>query len=458
MFNEIQTVSTMLTHYLLHRKLSVHFALLLAAALGGFGSGSTVNAEDSTIASREIDFSRDIRPILSNVCFTCHGPDEQTREADLRLDTEDGLFKVRDGVAIVKRDDIAASELVNRILSRDPDLQMPPPGAKKALSDDQRQLLIEWVNAGAAWNQHWAFVRPVKPVVPVVKMPKVAGWPRNEIDQFLGQAQLRHQLIPSPQADVYTLIRRVYLDLIGLPPTVEEADAWGTRLLPGTSKQETAGSAGIDDTAWLALVDDLMSRPEYGERWARRWLDLARYADTNGYEKDRERSIWPFRDWVINAINADMPFDQFTIEQLAGDMLPDATQSQRIATGFHRNTMLNEEGGIDPLEFRFHAMTDRVATTGTTWLGLTTGCAQCHTHKYDPITHRDYYQLMAFLNNADEPSLELPGEDFESRWQANLREADKLQRDLLQKWPLNGAREIPFQVASATSEALPDVV
>ncbi len=438
---------------MMHRRKIARLVLLLIGAFGAIDNDAITNAQDSASASREINFSRDIRPILSNVCFTCHGPDELSREADLRLDTEDGLFQVRDGVAIVKRGDAAVSEIVKRIVSSDPDVQMPPPGAKKTLSDEQRQLLIAWVNAGATWNQHWAFVRPTKPAVPEVKMPQVAGWPRNEIDRFLGQAQLKSQLLPSSQADVYTLIRRVYLDLIGLPPSVEEADAWATRLLREAPKDETLNSGGIDDTAWQALVDDLLSRPEYGERWARRWLDLARYADTNGYEKDRERSIWPYRDWVINAINADMPFDHFTIEQLAGDMLPDATQSQRIATGFHRNTMLNEEGGIDPLEFRFHAMTDRVATTGTTWLGLTTGCAQCHTHKYDPITHRDYYQLMAFLNNADEPSLELPGEDFESRWQTNRQQADKLQRELLEKWPVSDAHDIPYQVVSATSHA-----
>ena len=441
---------------MIHRKKLANIILLLIAVFGGFHDPAIVSAQNSQAISRKISFSRDIRPILSNVCFTCHGPDELSREADLRLDTEEGLFQLRDGVAIVKRGDTPASELVSRILSRDPDVQMPPPGAKKMLTDEQRQLLIAWVNAGATWNQHWAFVPPKKPAVPEVKMPQVAGWPRNEIDRFLAQAQLQRNLLPSPQADVYTLIRRVYLDLIGLPPSVEEADAWVARLLHGTSKDDTSGSGGIDDAAWQALVDDLLSRPEYGERWARRWLDLARYADTNGYEKDRERSIWPYRDWVISAINADMPFDQFTIEQLAGDMLPEATPSQRIATGFHRNTMLNEEGGIDPLEFRFHAMTDRVATTGTTWMGLTTGCAQCHTHKYDPFTHRDYYQMMAFLNNSDEPSLELPGEDFESRWQANLQEADKQQLELLEKWPLHDADEISFDVVSATSKAQPD--
>jgi len=425
-----------------HRKICVrHVVSLLIIAIIVVGGGVPACAQNLQRLSDDPDFARDIRPILSNVCFSCHGPDEQTREADLRLDKEKGLFQIRDDRAIVKRGDAGGSELVTRILSSDPDIQMPPPGSKKTLTDDQRQLLVRWVNSGADWDQHWAFVAPSKSSVPQIDAPHVAGWPRNEIDQFLLQAQQQRGLVPSSQADVYTLIRRVWLDLIGLPPTVAEADEWAARLMPTVIGDDSAHSTVIDDNAWQALVDVLMARPGYGERWARRWLDLARYADTNGYEKDRERSIWPYRDWVIDALNADMPFDQFTIEQLAGDMLPNATQSQRIATGFHRNTMLNEEGGIDPLEFRFHAMTDRVATTGTTWLGLTTGCAQCHTHKYDPITHRDYYQLMAFLNNADEPSLELPDADFECRWQANQAQADDLQWALPEKWPVEQDRE-----------------
>ena len=426
----------------------VQIVLLMTAFVGAIRFTAPVNAQDRSTASSNIDFSRDIRPILSNVCFTCHGPDEQTREADLRLDTEEGIFQVRDENSIVKPGDAASSELVNRILSTDPDIQMPPPGSKKTLSDEQRQLLLRWVNSGAAWNQHWAFIPPSNPSVPNFETRDVVGWPRNEIDRFLEQAQVKHRLLPSPQADAYTLIRRIYLDLIGLPPTVDDADTWAQRLLPPDSGRNASDTTVVDETAWKALVDELIARPEYGERWARRWLDLARYADTNGYEKDRERSIWPYRDWVINAINEDMPFDQFSIEQLAGDMLPDATQSQRIATGFHRNTMLNEEGGIDPMEFRYYAMTDRVATTGTTWLGLTTGCAQCHTHKYDPLTHSNYYQLMAFLNNADEPSLELPGADFESLWQANLQQADRLQQQLPEKWPVQDTQAIDAAFAN----------
>lgn len=439
---------------MLNQQLTYVFPILrmtvwAVAIILGTASSSEIIAQGQDASTRKIDFSRDIRPLLSNACFSCHGPDNQTREADLRLDTEDGLFLPHNDRHIIKRNSPAESELVQRITSTDPDVQMPPPNSKKTLNEAQRKLLIEWIAEGAPWSQHWAFVAPIKPDVPDFAVPPIDGWPRNEIDHFLGNAQRNQQLHPSPQADVYTLLRRVYLDLIGLPPTVEEADTWVKKLQPNHPNAATNGKSAIGDAAWQALVDELMGRPEYGERWARPWLDLARYADTNGYEKDRERSIWPFRDWVINAINSDMPFDQFTIEQLAGDMLPDATQSQRIATGFHRNTMLNEEGGIDPLEFRFHAMTDRVATTGTTWLGLTTGCAQCHTHKYDPITHRNYYQLMAFLNNADEPSLELPGPDFENQWQANKRQADKLQRELPQKWPLDDAEKIPSEIVFA---------
>ena len=250
----------------------------------------------------------------------------------------------------------------------------------------------------------------------------------NESDRCVRSCTARGRRDESrhPRPTATRWCRRVSLDLIGLPPTPEEAEPSST-IAPRTPTR--------------ALVDRLLASPHYGERWARRWLDLARYADTNGYEKDRARSIWPYRDWVINALNADMPFDQFTIEQLAGDMLPNATRDQRVATGFHRNTMLNEEGGIDPLEFRFHAMTDRVATTGTIWLGLTVGCAQCHTHKYDPITHREYYQLMAFLNNADEPDLDLPRPGFRRATPGGTR------RRSPRSWPawqLNGRSRRPM--------------
>ena len=236
---------------------------------------------------------------------------------------------------------------------------------------------------------------------------------------------LDEKLSPSPAAPPNVLIRRLFLDLIGLPPTIEESEHWQQQLTTSP-----LGISGFNEDAYERLVDHLLASPHYGERWARRWLDLARYADTNGYEKDRPRSIWPYRDWVIEAFNRDLPFDQFTIQQLAGDLLPDADQNALIATGFHRNTMLNEEGGIDPLEYRFYAMTDRVATTGTTWLGLTLGCAQCHTHKYDPVTHRNYYQVMAFLNNTEEPDLELPTPEELQSHERRLAEANALIAEL----------------------------
>ena len=250
------------------------------------------------------------------------------------------------------------------------------------------------------------------------------------------------------QAGPYTLVRRVFLDLTGIQPTPDEADEWVNRLTGQTGAND---SQAINEEEWQNLITHLLGSPRYGERWARRWLDLARYADTNGYEKDRDRTMWPWRDWVVSAINNGMPFDQFTIQQLAGDMLPAPTVQQRVATGFHRNTMLNEEGGIDPLEFRFHAMTDRVATTGTTWLGLTLGCCQCHTHKYDPISHHEYYQVMALLNNADEPLLPLPDETIDLRWNANKKKADQLEAELANKWPVDTFEESTPAVLSTKS-------
>ena len=378
----------------------------------------------SVSAADEVSFSRDIRPLLSGKCFACHGPDEEAREAALRLDSFQAATRDDSGTPAITPGKSSTSELVRRILSNDPDEQMPPPSSNKSLSVEQKKLLVRWIDSGAKYEQHWSFIPPSKPELPFVKN---AEWPSNEIDRFILARLEAEGLGPAEAAVTRTLIRRVFLDLIGLQPTPKEADHWVNQL--------SAADGQFNEEAYAELVDHLLSLPQYGERWGRRWLDLARYADTNGYEKDRDRTMWPYRDWVIRALNADMPFDQFTIEQVAGDMLPGSTIDQRIATGFHRNTMLNEEGGIDPLEFRFYAMTDRVATTGTTWLGLTTGCCQCHTHKYDPITHREYYGLMAFLNNADEPDLNLPDPAAETRFQKNLIEADKLLAELPRHWP-----------------------
>lgn len=340
--------------------------------------------------AQKVDFNLEVRPILSQHCFKCHGPDEKQRMAGLRLDNAQGALKLlASGHPAILANKPDQSELVKRITAKGSGL-MPPVTANKPLSDAEKRVLRLWIAQGAVYKPHWSFVAPKIAPLPKLQHPT---WVRNPIDAYVLAKLEKQGLKPSKEADRYTLIRRVSLDLIGLPPTPEETEAFVNDKSPN---------------AYEKLVDRLLASPRYGERWARKWLDLARYADTNGYEKDRSRSIWLYRDWVIDALNKDMPFDRFTIEQLAGDMLPNATLEQKIATGFHRNTMLNEEGGIDPLEFRFYAMTDRIATTGATWLGLTVGCAQCHTHKFDPITHKEYYQMMAFLDNADEPTLEIP--------------------------------------------------
>lgn len=401
----------------------------------------------ATARAGDIDYNRDVRPILANHCFKCHGPDDSARQSELRLDLRDaavGSDTVSSLPAIVAGSP-DESEMIRRIFSDDADEQMPPPAANKPLSDEKKDVLKRWIAEGAEYRPHWAFVPPVEPVLPQVKL---ATWPRNPIDNFILARLEAEGLTPSLEADRYTLVRRLYLDLVGLPPTIEEADAFAYDSRPD---------------AYERLVDRLLASPHYGERWARLWLDLARYADTNGYEKDRARSIWPYRDWVIRALNDDMPFDQFTVEQLAGDMLPEATLDQRIATGFHRNTMLNEEGGVDPLEFRFHALVDRVATTGTVWLGLTTGCAQCHTHKFDPITHQDYYRLMAFLNNANEPEIDVPNNELTARRAELEQKIAQLEGALEEQFPPAG--EMQWQLVqpieatsreSATAEILDD--
>lgn len=343
--------------------------------------------------AQEVSFQRDIRPLLSDRCFKCHGFDEETQEADLGLHTFAAATRDLGGYRAVAPGDSAASELIARLVSDDPGEVMPPPKSNKPrFSPEEVALMKRWIDGGAKYEEHWAFVKPVRPPLPEAR-ESGSGHP---VDRFLDAGRAGSGLPLNGPADPRTLVRRLSYDLRGLPPTIEETDAF------------LATHAQDPEAAWGALVDAFLASSAYGEHWARDWLDLARYADTNGYEKDRPRSIWPYRDWVVRAFNDDLPYDRFTIEQLAGDMLSDPTLDQIVATGFHRNTMLNEEGGIDPLEFRYHAMVDRVATTGSVWMGLTTGCAQCHTHKFDPITHTDYFALFALLNNADEPEIEVP--------------------------------------------------
>jgi len=406
----------------------------LVAAPWVVSLGVLTAAAGSAVAATGPDFAREVRPILSNRCFKCHGPDEERREAGLRLDLpEEAARELDSGARAVVAGRPDESELVARILSSDPDLVMPPPHTKVTLSDGEKRILTEWIAAGAVSTPHWAFVPPESPPLPSVG-PN--NWPRNQIDRFVLARLEAEGLAPAAEADRATLCRRVHLDLIGLPPTPEELDAF---------------LADESSDAFERLVDRLLESPRYGERWARRWLDLARYADTNGYEKDRERSIWPWRDWVIRALNDDMPFDLFTLRQIAGDLLPDASADDVLATGFHRNTMLNEEGGIDPLEFRYLAVVDRVGTTGTVWLGLTTACAQCHTHKYDPLTHTDYFGLFALLNNCDEPEWTIPGPAEEARVAAIRAELDSLWERLPAAWPVAP----PPQQLAAGSDAPP---
>ena len=335
-------------------------------------------------AAPKIDFNRDIRPILSDHCFACHGPDEARRSAGLRLDTREGLFTEREGAVPVEPGDPKASGLTLRIESDDPAEQMPPPKFGRPLSANQRQMIAEWIRQGANWSQHWAFVPPVRQDPPVLPNDT---WSRDPIDRFV-LARLREEgLSPSPEADRVTWLRRVALDLTGLPPTVPEVDAFLADQSPAAREK---------------VVDKLLASPRYGEHLAAAWLDAARYADTSGYQNDGPRDMWRWRDWVIDAFNSNQPFDRFTVEQLAGDLVPNPTLATRIATGFNRNHRGNAEGGIIPEEYQVEYVADRVETTATVWLGLTLGCARCHDHKYDPISQREFYRVFAYFNNIPE--------------------------------------------------------
>jgi hypothetical protein len=361
-----------------------HFLHRLAIVLGVLAIAVPLRADTSAP-----DYGRDIRPILSNKCFACHGPDDATRQAELRLDRKEGIYsETASGAIPVVSGDPQASELIRRIESTDPSEQMPPPDASKQLTDEERIKLVAWVKAGAEFKQHWSFVAPTRPPLPSVSD---ISWSRNPIDHFVLARMEAAGLRPSPEASRETLVRRLYLDLIGLPPTLEQVDAF------------------LNDTnqnAYELLVDQLLASPHFGERMAMDWLDAARFADTNGYHLDNGRDMSRWRAWVIDAFNQNMPFDEFTIDQIAGDLLPNATLDQRIASGFNRNHMINFEGGAIPQEYHTAYIIDRVNTTGTVWLGLTVGCAQCHDHKFDPITQRDFYQLYAFFHNVPEKGLD----------------------------------------------------
>jgi hypothetical protein len=332
------------------------------------------------VALEPLDYNRDIRPILSENCFYCHGQDANKRQADLRLDVR--YAAVESGA--ISPGQLASSSLWERITTTDEDLSMPPVDSNRRLTEAQRQLLARWIEQGATYAQHWAFQPPQR--IPLPSIERV-DWPRNAIDYFVLQKLEQAGLSPAIEADRATLIRRLYADLIGLPPTPAAVDAF---------------VADSHPLAYERLVDRLLASPRYGERMALPWLDAARYADSNGFQQDGDTWQWMWRDWLVNALNADMPFDQFSIEQLAGDLLPQATIEQRIATGFNRNHLLNGEGGAIAEEQRFNNLFDRVDTTSTTWLGLTMACAQCHDHKYDPLTMTDYYRLLDTFNRVPE--------------------------------------------------------
>jgi hypothetical protein len=367
----------------------------------------------------KIDFDADIKPILAAKCVKCHGPVKQ--KGGLRLDTAAHAKEGGNTGPVIVAGKSAESHLIHALVGRDPYQQMPP-GENKRLSDAEIGKFRAWIDQGAKWggaitvldkdgrSDHWAFQPIKRPQLPVSREPKANAHP---IDAFIRARLEKEGLPPSPEADKATLLRRVSLDLTGLPPTPEEVDSF--------LKDEAPD-------AYEKVLDRLLASPHYGERWARHWLDAARYADSDGYEKDTGRPFaWRYRDWVINALNADVPFDRFTIEQLAGDLLPNATTEQKIATGFHRNTLTNKEGGVDQEEFRVAAVVDRVSTTGKVWLGLTVGCAQCHDHKYDPLSQREFYQLLAFFNSDREVDVAapLPGEDERLKKERAAFDAEK---------------------------------
>ncbi|MCA8975054.1 MAG: PSD1 domain-containing protein [Planctomycetes bacterium] len=342
-------------------------------------------------AAQELSFARDVLPILSDRCFPCHGPDARARKANLRLDQPAQAFAERDGRRAIVPGDAAASAMIARITSRDPDEVMPPPESKRALSGAEIATLQRWVESGARWEEHWAFVAPVEPAVPAVED---ANWPRGDLDRFVLARLEAAGRGPSPRAEPAGLLRRVTLDLTGVPPTPAELDAF---------------LADPSDEAYARVVDRLLASPRYGERMAWPWLEAARYADTDGYQNDPERTIWPWRDWLIRALNENMPFDRFTIEALAGDLLPDATMDQVLASAFNRNHAHNGEGGRIAAETRVENVFDRTETTATVWMGLTFECARCHDHKFDPISQRDYYGLFAFFDQTSESGAGRPG-------------------------------------------------
>jgi hypothetical protein len=397
-------------------------------------------------AADKVDFRRDIQPILADKCFVCHGRDAEHRRGELRLDDRDAALKGgQTGERAIVPGKADQSELVRRIEAQD-DSRMPPPKYKKQLTDAERQLLRRWVADGAEYKSHWAFEPPVRPQLPEVTK---TDWVRNDIDRFVLARLEKEGLTPSSETDKVTLLRRITLDLTGLPPTLAEVDAF---------------VADKSAEAYGKVVQRLLDSPHYGERWGRIWLDGARYADSDGYEKDKPRFVWAYRDWVVAALNRDLPYNQFLIEQLAGDLLPKATQDQIAATGFLRNSMINEEGGIDPEQFRMEAMFDRMDALGKSMLGLTIQCAQCHDHKYDPLTQEDYYRVFAFFNDTHEANVAVYTAEEQTKRAAILREIGAIEAELkrttpdweakLDTWAKSVAKDQPmWTIVSPTLDA-----
>jgi hypothetical protein len=372
-------------------------------------------------ATEPVDYLRDVKPLLAKNCYGCHGA--KLQKSGLRLDTAVAIIKGGKNGLVIVPGKSRESRLIEAVEGNSGGERMPL--KKTPLTSAQIAILKSWIDAGArgpaaekpddgkSGAGHWAFTAPVRPPIPVVKNSQ---WLRNPIDAFILARLEEAGLAPSGEADRVTLMRRLSLDLLGLPPTIEEVDAYLADQQPG---------------AYERLVDRLLGSPHYGERWGRHWLDVARYADSNGYSIDGPREIWKYREWVIDALNQNLPFDQFVIEQQAGDMLPGATTEQKIATGFHRNTQINQEGGIDLEQFRVEAVADRVATTGVVFLGLTLGCARCHDHKFDPISQKEFYQLFAFLNNQDEPALPLASPELAAQREALQAKINQLAAEFM---------------------------